>query len=55
MNAFSEKTKHSEVLSLQDTSKIFCMKAIIVVCLYGFSNSESVHSYEQREQATKQL
>ena len=34
-------------------SRIFCMKAVIVACSYAVSNSESVHSYKQREQATK--
>ena len=33
-------------------SEIFCVKAVIVVCLYAVSNSGPVHTYEQREQAT---
>ena len=34
-------------------SEIIGIKAVLVACLYVFPNSESVHSYEKREQATK--
>ena len=34
-------------------SGIFCMKAAIVACSFGFSNSESHSKYELREQATE--
>ena len=33
-------------------SEIFCIKAVIVACLYAVSNSGPIHTYEQREQAT---
>ena len=33
-------------------SEIFCLKAVIVACSYGVSNSRPAHTYKQREQAT---
>ena len=39
-------------LSLSLPSEIFCIKAVIVACLYAVSNLGSVHTYKQREQAT---
>ena len=54
MNAFSEKAEHYEVLSISVLpSRIFCIKTVIVACSYGVSNSESVHSHKQRQQAVQ--
>ena len=34
-------------------SEIIDIKAVLVACFYVFPNSESIHSYKKREQATK--
>ena len=42
-------------LHIQNTlpSRIFCMNAVVLACLYAVSNWESICSYKQREQATE--
>ena len=43
------KTEHYEALFLSLPCEIFCFKPVFGTCLYAFSHSVSLHTYEQTQ------